>query len=342
MGVVAHGGRSVRDPKDRKGGQADLPWAPYVWAMKAETRSFYEAAVERAAHRVIVMLDDALDLELLAREAALSPFHFHRVFRGMIGETPLELHRRLRLERAALQLRQSSQSITAIAFSAGYETHEAFTRAFRSAYGCAPSTFRSPPSVDAESTHRRTTSQSIQLAARSGIHYSAEGRRPTIVFARGGVSMQVSIEQLPSLRVACVRHVGPYLEIGQAFGRLGAIAEGSSAFAAPDTLMLAIFHDDPESVAPSQLQSDAGLTIAEGVPLPDGLQETRITAGRYARATHQGPYEGLNDAWSRLMGEWLPSSGHRVGEGRGFEVYRNTPMTAAPEALLTDLYLPIA
>ena len=66
--------------------------------MKPATRSFYQAAVERAVHRVIRTLDGALDLASLASEAALSPFHFHRVFRGMIGETPLELHRRLRLE----------------------------------------------------------------------------------------------------------------------------------------------------------------------------------------------------------------------------------------------------
>lgn len=69
--------------------------------MKSETRSFYHQAVRRTVERIIAGLDEALDLELLARAAALSPFHFHRVFRGMIGETPLELHRRLRLERAA-------------------------------------------------------------------------------------------------------------------------------------------------------------------------------------------------------------------------------------------------
>jgi len=72
--------------------------------VKTETRSFYEAAVERTVRRISRMLDEALNLDSLAREAALSPFHFHRIFRGMLGETPLEMHRRLRLERAASQL----------------------------------------------------------------------------------------------------------------------------------------------------------------------------------------------------------------------------------------------
>ena len=59
--------------------------------MKPVTRSFYQAAVERAARAVVAGLDDALDLEELACGAALSPFHFHRIFGGMLGETPLQL-----------------------------------------------------------------------------------------------------------------------------------------------------------------------------------------------------------------------------------------------------------
>src|SRR5688500_14333792 len=110
--------------------------------MKPETRSFYEVAVESAALRVTADLDHALDLQALARKAALSPFHFHRVFRGMLGETPLELHRRLRLERAAFRLAHDDSPVTHIALEAGYETHESFTRAFRAAYGRSPSEFR--------------------------------------------------------------------------------------------------------------------------------------------------------------------------------------------------------
>ena len=98
--------------------------------MKPETRSFYEQAVQRATE-IVGNLDDALDLETLADGAGLSPFHFHRMFRGMVGETPLELVRRLRMERAARQVLANDRPITQIAFDAGYETHESFTRAFR-------------------------------------------------------------------------------------------------------------------------------------------------------------------------------------------------------------------
>ena len=117
--------------------------------MKIGTKTFYQRAVQHAAELIVHRLDEALDLEPLAREAALSPFHFDRVFRGMLGETPLELHRRLRMERAAWTLLSGNRSVTAIAFDAGYETHETFTRAFRTRCGCSPSD-------PARSPHRRT------------------------------------------------------------------------------------------------------------------------------------------------------------------------------------------
>src|SRR5690242_8438479 len=99
--------------------------SPRLRPVKETTRSAYETAVRRAVERIAAQLDEALDLHALGRAAALSPLHFHRVFRGIVGETPLELHRRLRMERAALQLATSEIAVTRIALDAGYETHEA-------------------------------------------------------------------------------------------------------------------------------------------------------------------------------------------------------------------------
>jgi AraC family transcriptional regulator len=304
--------------------------------VKTETRSFYELAVERAMVRIAKSLDEALDLDVLARGAALSPFHFHRVFRGMVGETPLEMHRRLRLERAAWQLLTGKAGVTAIAFDAGYETHEAFTRTFRQAYGTSPSAYRQRaaevPGCSPQQTH---------LAARSGVHFSATATDVTIQVIKEGTAMNVTIEDISELRVATVHHVGPYNRISEAFQRLGEIAAAANLLK-PGAMMLAIYHDDPETTPVEQLQSDAGVTVPEGTELPEGIVEKRLPAGSYARTTHLGPYTTLGDTWSRFMGEWLPKSGERVGAGPSYEVYRNNPTNAQPDALRTDLYLPIA
>src|SRR5262245_62021946 len=212
--------------------------------MKPETRSFYANAVQRAIEDIAAHLDAAADLRALADLACLSPFHFHRVFRGMTGETPLELRRRLCLERAAWSLARNGQPVTDVAFDAGYETHEAFTRAFRAAYGTPPSGFK-------QRKHKR-----IELAATCGVHYDAGGRVPVFIPRdSGGQAMDVEIKDMPTLRVGTVHHVGPYNQIPQAFERLGQIAGAVGLLEQPGTMMVALYHDDPESTPVDELRS---------------------------------------------------------------------------------------
>src|SRR5207237_5293579 len=93
-------------------------------------------------------LDEDLSLEKLARLAHFSPFHFHRICKALVGESVYEYVRRLRLEAAAILLKITDRSVTHIAFDAGYETHEAFTRAFRQLFGVSPSQFRADRRLD--------------------------------------------------------------------------------------------------------------------------------------------------------------------------------------------------
>jgi AraC family transcriptional regulator len=303
--------------------------------MKAGTRSFYEAAVWKAVGQVVAGLDRALDLDALARVAALSPFHFHRIFRGMLGETPLELHRRLRMERAAQDLLQGNAPVTAVAFAAGYETHESFTRAFAQHYGCSPSELRQaaqgPGSACAPSIR-------VELAARSGIHFPPSPEN--ISLNREGDAMQVQIKEMKEVRAATVAHVGPYNRISEAFARLGDVA-GAAGLIGPGASMIAVYHDDPETTPAAELRSEAAITVAPDAKIPAGLGERRLAAGRYACTLHAGPYEKLGDTWARFMGEWLPQSGERMRDAVSFEIYRNTPATTPPEKLETELYIPL-
>ncbi len=299
--------------------------------MKTETRSFYVRIVQDVVAHVAQHLDEALALDELAARACLSPFHFHRVFRGMVGETPVELARRLRLERAAWQLANTTASVTEIAFTAGFETHEAFTRAFRSAYGAPPSDFR------------RRGVRRADLAATCGVHFDENGVVPPFIPRdSGGRNMDVEIKQMPEQRVAAVRHQGPYNQIGEAFGRLGAIAGPAGLFAKPGAAMIALYHDDPEATPVDQLRSDAGVAVTGEAELPKELAEHRLPAGRYAKTVHVGGYDRLGDTWARFLGEWLPESGERLGSGPSYERYVNDPRTTPKDNLLTEIYVPIA
>jgi AraC family transcriptional regulator len=299
--------------------------------MKPTTHSFYTDAVQRVIEHIVSHLDEALALEELAGQACLSPFHFHRVFRGMVSETPVELGRRLRLERAAWRLLRTDSPVTAIAFDAGYETHEAFTRAFRASYAESPSVFRRRP-------HAR-----IELAAPNGVHFRADGGVQRFTPRdSGGRTMKVEIRKFPALRVGTVRHIGPYIQINEAFARLGELAAPAQLFEQPGAMMVALFHDDPDTTPADQLRSDAAVVVRDGMPLPAGLTEQRIQAGDYASTTHVGPYEQLGDTWARFMGEWLPATGRRIGDGVSYEVYHNTPQDTPKEQLRTEIRIPLA
>lgn len=152
--------------------------------------------------------------------------------------------------------------------------------------------------------------------------------------------MNVEIKDMPARRLATIRHVGAYNQIGEAFRRLGDIA-GAKGLFRPGAEMLALYHDDPDATPTEQLRSDAGITVPDDLALPAGLDEQRVAAGRYACALHVGPYDRLPDAWARLKGEWLPASEHRVGAGASYEIYRNDPTTTPKEKLETEICIPV-
>ncbi len=152
---------------------------------------------------------------------------------------------------------------------------------------------------------------------------------------------QVDIVDRPALRLGAVRHVGPYQDIGRAFGRLGGIAATAGLFERPGAAMIAIYHDDTAATPAAELRSDAAIVVPDDAPIPAELTEVRLAGGRYARHVHVGPYSGLPQAWN-VMRDWLPSSGHRRGAGPSYEHYVSDMRTTPPDELRTALYMPLA
>lgn len=306
--------------------------------MKPDTRNHYRELVLRAVTHIRSSLDEALDSSALGQRARLAPLHFHRIFRGLVGETPLEMHRRLRLERAAWTLVQTDRPVTRLAFEAGYETHESFTRAFAAAFGAAPTEFRARTRANPTSWGAATASA---LAAPSGVHFTPDASSATLAIQREELPMNVSVQHLPEKRVIAAAHRGPYNTISAAFARLddGLKQGGVSPEACLE--LVALYYDDAELVPPAELRADAGVVVRDGTAVPAGLHLVSIPAGVYACTVYEGPYDRLADAWARFMGGWLVSSGRTLAAGPSYERYLNTPMNAAPHELRTELFLPL-
>ncbi|HZW32942.1 MAG TPA: AraC family transcriptional regulator [Isosphaeraceae bacterium] len=298
--------------------------------MLTTTEQDYRKRILRVLVYIQNHLDEALPLEDLARVAYFSPYHFHRVFRGMVGESVKEHVRRLRLERAALRLKNGDQAVTRIALDAGYETHESFTRAFSAMFGRPPSRFRA-------------SRRAVRLrAAPSGVHFVPGGNvtsfRPTQTV--GDRPMDVRIETFAPRRVAFVRHIGPYRQVGRAWEKLAAWA-GPRGLFGPGTLAIGVGHDDPDVTPSDKLRYDACITV-DGSFTPEGevgLQE--VGGGEYATFTHRGPYENVSQTLARFCGEWLPASGRELRSAPCLSLFRNSPEATPPEDLLTDIYMPL-
>ena len=304
---------------------------PTIPAMRTATLNDYKQRMLHVLVHIQANLDAPLPLDKLARQANFSPFHFHRVFKGMLGESVQSHVRRLRLERAAWRLKLSRQSVTDIAFEAGYETHEAFTRAFGSAFGMPPSRYRALNAIRADG---------VVVTAPSGVHYSADAplkqfktRRP------GDKNMQVIIKTIAPMRVAFVRHVGPYDQCGRAWEKLCTFLGKEGLLAGVQ--FIGVSHDDPEVTPPDRIRYDACVTVDESFQPQGEIGVQTIVGGDYAVTAHIGPYNRLNETYSKLMGQWLPRHGRELRSTPCFEVYLNDPESTDPKDLLTDVHVPL-
>jgi AraC family transcriptional regulator len=260
-------------------------------------------------------LDEELPLEKLARIAHFSPFHFHRIFKALVGEGVREHVKRLRLERAALLLKSTDHTVLQIALEAGYQAHEAFSRAFRDLFGISPSELR---------------------AGHSPLHSPHQG----VLMAPATAVFPVRVEQVPERRVGFLRHIGPYNECGPTFQRLMGWA-GPRGLLGPNTLVLGICHDDPEVTPPEKIRYDCCVGVGPNFTPEGEIGLQTIPGGEHAILTLKGPYEKLGEAYRWLFGGWLPSSAREPNTAPAYEVYLNSPMTARPEDLLTEIYLPL-
>ncbi len=279
---------------------------------KPATIAEYAQRIERVIDALHQDLDRQWTLDDLAAIACFSPYHFHRIYRAMSGETPDETRRRLLLHRAAGDLVGSSKDLARIAARAGYGSAAAFSRAFAASYGAPPGAFRQ---VRAATREQPQTSQQET----TGMY-------------------EVTFATEPSRRVMGVSHRGSYQEVGYAFERLMPLA--IMAGADPSRPILGLYYDDPATVPTSALRSFAGIET-DLVTAGAELEIREIAGGPVASVIHKGPYVDLMQAYQHLYRGWLPGSGREPADAPAYEIYLNTPRDTPPTELLTRIVLPL-
>jgi AraC family transcriptional regulator len=273
----------------------------------------YEKRLLRVSAYIHDHLEEDLDLDRLSEIACLSAHHWHRVYRAVHNETLAGTVRRLRLHRAAGDLVRGDRSVRDIAARWGYPNLQSFTRSFAAAYGMPPARYR-----------------------RQGAHRAYEpdnGKEPSRMF---DVTIRNSTEQT----LLAIPHSGSYMGIGKAFEALYGTLFSRHIFQ-PDMRMIGVFLDDPDLVAEEKLRSFACVTAGADVPAVPPLVRRTLAGGDYAVLRHQGPYANMGVAYRWLYGTWLPASGRSIRDEVMFETYLNNPREVPPNALLTEICLPL-
>ena len=264
----------------------------------------WQVRLGRAADLIAARLDDPPSLEELAAAAAVSPFHLHRIWRGLTGETVRQSIARLRIEAVQPAL-SAGGSVTDAAMAAGFATPQAFARAFR-----------------------RTTGTTPSLGRAGGGGGVAE--TPIRIELRDAVTV-----------VALRRQGGEYVALNAMFQAVWDWAEGVGAV---ERLLglYGIPYDDPDSVAVADLRYAACMAFHDAPAPTAPLEEIALPAGDHACLRHIGGYDALQPLSQWLVGTWLPRSGRQTGAAPLYHHFHNDPESVPEAELVTDILLPLA
>lgn len=290
-----------------------------VNGLKCEIHVNYHGQLSKVIDFIGHHLDEELSLEGLSEIFCVSKFHFHRLFTAFTGLSLQQYIRWLRLKRAAYQLLvDKDQSILNIAINAGFESHEAFSRAFKKACGFSPSQYRQG----------------------SGWHHWEQS--PYCLPKRGEIEMKVDIKNINKIRLAVVEHRGDPNLMAQSVNKLVAWAKAQSVILKPKPgEAFAIAYDDPKIVPAAEFREDLGIKVPENLKLEGGVIEKYLPAGRYATVMYKGPRENRDfaDTVYYLYRDWLPKSGEQLGDFPCVFCYHNFPHEVAETELLTEVRL---
>lgn len=303
----------------------------------------YEKRVNRVIDHIARHLGEDLSLSDLARVAAFSPFHFHRIFRALTDETLFGYIQRLRIERAAGTLTSRPDlSVLAVALDHGFSSAATFARAFRARFGMSATQWR------AGGAHRwrqrrlpvRKLSKPLGNPGQAG----ASGQSDTARRHPGRGQMTVRVSGQPSYHVAYMRHVGPYGADGipDLWRRFRRWIQ-TRGLERDTAVKLGVGYDDPGITDPGKCRYDACVVVPEDFTADRWVNLMDIPAGTYAVAEFAGTANEIADAWELVFAAWLPESGYQPDDRPGVEVYRGNPtMAGGPVgAFRCQLCLPV-
>lgn len=282
--------------------------------MRTITYNDYIQRINKVVAYINDHLDESLDLKTLAEVAALSEFHFHRVFKALKGESIGAHISRLRIEAAARLLRYSALSIEDIAFNIGYEAPAALSKAFKNQYGITPTQYR--------------TNKDIYIMKKEIINPDLALKAPKIM----------ELEPKNLIYVALTGEYGT-LDYGKSYEQLWAVVKSQKLFT-KGIESICVSYDDPKITEASLQRSEVSLSIHKHADPEGEVSCKTLAGGKYAVFFYQGSYTHLSAVYDAAM-RWVIDSEYEIREEPTFEKYLNDSRRTPEEKLKTEVYIPI-
>ena len=302
------------------------------------TNEKYEQAILSTLIHIQTHLEGDLSLDVLAERVGFSAYHFHRIFREILGEPVKEYVRRLRVERAAYRLKISEETILKVALDAGFKTHESFTRAFQRKFGITPNEFRNN---FLQVSHARK--KQIQPKYISEFNVKDESG----LLPNHSTSKLVRLEHVRPIIVAFVRHVGPYDKLLDKGSPMSLLWEELFAWGKAnqlinaDSLLIGIPQDDPSITPPEKQRFDVCVQIPEFRNPSGHIGCQTISAGTFGVGRHYGSFENLADTYMHIYDSLVTAGKFRLRAQTTFEVYSYSLVKGDIRIHFTDVFLPV-
>lgn len=309
--------------------------------IKEDSRKEYIARINRVMDFVGQNIDQTIDLARMAKIASFSPYHFHRIFLYVVGETPNDFILRIKLEKSGQLLHDNpKESVSDIAFKCGFVNISSFSRAFRNYFGMTTTEFRN---------------QDKAVYVKNGIRYSKNckavskiGKHPqqispqfcSVEFKQLIImDTKIEIKQMPELNLIYCRHMGAFNQIGQAYEKLFKWAAPRGLVTA-ETKTVTVYHDDPAITTINKVRQDASILIEGNVKVEGEIGKSTVPAGKYAVGHFEIKETEFEQAWNTMCA-WLTESGYQPADSPTYEYYHNDYNEHPEHKFIVDICIPV-
>lgn len=301
----------------------------------------YKARINKVMDYLARNLEKPIDLDLMAQIAAFSPYHFHRIFTFIVGETPNNFVSRIKLEKAAQMLHDNPYlPVSEIAFKCGFNSPSSFSRSFKAYFGMNTKIFReNDPPIYVKDGIRYSK---IGIAVRKiGKHPQPLVPQLCSVELNELIMKNVKIEikQMPELNVIYCRHKGAFNKIGEAYEKLFKWA-GPRGLVSSETRTVTVYLDDPAVTAVENVRQDASIIVNADVMVEGEIGKSTVSAGRYAVGHFELKESEFEKAWNTMC-SWLTESGYQPNDGPTYEYYHNHYDEHPEHKFIVDICIPV-